>query len=369
MKMKSKIIFTYLAVLLLFTGCASFPGKQLPNIEKIPPLSLNTNRAKASYSFTAGQDVFEKKEFPENARKHLEDEFVSVLRESGYFASLIPGDQDDEMNIEVRLVDYGTPAVIIPAIITGLSLYTIPSWATDYYKINTKVRDINGNIHKYELEDSVTLVQWLPMIFAFPFNMPSKVTLEVRKNIYKNLILQMEKDGVFSMAKDPTRPRSLKKRAVEVKQQEIDKEKAALVAKNDSRFIDKGNGTVMDTKTGLMWAAKDNGSNIKWADAKSYCDNYRDGGYTDWRMPTSTELKGLYDAGKERPAACYKSYSIHVATDLIDVTCYYLWASETRERLLLGPDAEYLYFIDGGQYWARQSSSDTYRVLPVRSAK
>ncbi len=149
----------------------------------------------------------------------------------------------------------------------------------------------------------------------------------------------------------------------------LEKKKAALKAKDDSRFINKGNGAVLDTKTGLMWAAKDNGGNIKWADAKNYCENYRGGGYTDWRMPTSAELKGLYDAGKERPAACYKSYSIHVATDLIDVTCYYLWASETRERSLLSPDAAYLYFIDGGQYWARQSSGDTYRVLAVRSGK
>jgi Protein of unknown function (DUF1566) len=158
-----------------------------------------------------------------------------------------------------------------------------------------------------------------------------------------------------------------KKKAIEEKQQEI--EKAALKAKDDSRFLNKGNGTVLDTRTNLMWAAKDNGSNIKWADAKSYCENYRGGGYTDWRMPTSAELESLYHAGKERPAACNKSYSIHVATDLIDVTCYYLWASETRERLGLIPDAAYFYFMYGGQYWARQASGDTYRVLPVRSGK
>jgi len=34
--------------------------------------------------------------------------------------------------------------------------------------------------------------------------------------------------------------------------------------KSDDRFIAKGNGTVLDTKTGLMWAAKDNGSDINW---------------------------------------------------------------------------------------------------------
>ena len=47
-----------------------------------------------------------------------------------------------------------------------------------------------------------------------------------------------------------------------------------------------------------MWAAHDNASNINQYNAKSYCENYRGGGYTDWRMPTQNELAGLYDAGK-----------------------------------------------------------------------
>jgi hypothetical protein len=54
----------------------------------------------------------------------------------------------------------------------------------------------------------------------------------------------------------------------------------------DGRFIAYNNGTVLDMSTNLMWAARDNGGNINWANAKSYCENYRGGGYTDWRMPT-----------------------------------------------------------------------------------
>jgi tetratricopeptide (TPR) repeat protein len=67
--------------------------------------------------------------------------------------------------------------------------------------------------------------------------------------------------------------------------------------KRDGRFIAYSNGTVLDTQTNLMWAAKDNGSYINWQDAKSYCENFSGGGYTDWRMPKQNELAGLYDAG------------------------------------------------------------------------
>ena len=66
----------------------------------------------------------------------------------------------------------------------------------------------------------------------------------------------------------------------------------------DRRFIANDNGTVIDTKTHLMWASKDNGKDINWTDAKSYCENYRVGDYRDWRMPTNSELAGLYDKTK-----------------------------------------------------------------------
>jgi len=66
----------------------------------------------------------------------------------------------------------------------------------------------------------------------------------------------------------------------------------------DGRFIAYDNGTVLDIKTGLMWASKDNGEDINWKDAKKYCENYRSGGYTDWRMPTWDELAGIYNKNR-----------------------------------------------------------------------
>ena len=94
----------------------------------------------------------------------------------------------------------------------------------------------------------------------------------------------------------------------------------------DGRFIAYDSGTVLDTRTNLMWAAKDNGSYINWANAKSYCENYRGGGYTDWRMPTPDELAGLYD-----PAKTYRSevFDVHL-TNLIQLSDGFVWTSETR---------------------------------------
>ena len=66
------------------------------------------------------------------------------------------------------------------------------------------------------------------------------------------------------------------------------------------RFQKKDDGTVTDSKTGLMWASKDNGIPISWHNALIYCQNYTESGYSDWRMPTLDELSGLYNRSEER---------------------------------------------------------------------
>ena len=131
----------------------------------------------------------------------------------------------------------------------------------------------------------------------------------------------------------------------------------------DGRFIAYDNGTVLDTQTNLMWAAKDNGSNINWPDAKSYCENYRGGGYTDWRIPTQDELAKLYDKSKGYTPVCAASNhndKVYL-TYLINVSCWWGWAFETRAS-----EAACFGFSRGDRGWSRQSN-DGGRALPVRS--
>jgi hypothetical protein len=137
--------------------------------------------------------------------------------------------------------------------------------------------------------------------------------------------------------------------------------------KRDGRFIAYDNGTVLDSRTNLMWAATDNGNNINWANARSYCENYRGGGYTDWRMPTQDELAELYDESKSRPGACNQNLNLHVATELIDITCFGLWASEIRVSTRAS-EAAIFYFGLGKRDWFSQSII-ILRALPVRSGK
>lgn len=144
------------------------------------------------------------------------------------------------------------------------------------------------------------------------------------------------------------------RKAIRVKKQEF-------VAR-DGRFRAYANGTVLDTSTNLLWAAEDNRKNINWHDAKRYCESYRGGSYTDWRMPTQDELAGLYDRSKSYKAA-HGSYNVHL-TELIKLSAGWVWSSETR-----GSDAALFHFYYGSRHWHPQSIDDDGRALPVRSGK
>ena len=130
----------------------------------------------------------------------------------------------------------------------------------------------------------------------------------------------------------------------------------------DGRFRAYDNGTVKDTRTGLMWASKDNGRTVTWQEAKAYCENYRGGRYTDWRLPTQDELARLYDRGKDyRVKKWFLYYHVHL-TELIELTACKSWTSETR-----GSKAACFDFQYGGRHWAPQSGSYVARALPVRA--
>ena len=126
----------------------------------------------------------------------------------------------------------------------------------------------------------------------------------------------------------------------------------------DNRFVVHGNGTGLDTKTGLMWAVHDNGREISWHDAKKYCESFRGGGYTNWRMPTQEEAATLYDSRKIGNGGCHMAHAI-------DMTECTLWniakIGKSRPALFM--------FKYGGRQWRPIPSSKIGRALPVRSTE
>jgi hypothetical protein len=84
-----------------------------------------------------------------------------------------------------------------------------------------------------------------------------------------------------------------------------------------SQLVDNGDGTITDSKTGLMWkkclegvtgdnCEKNSPSTFTWQKAVKYTETVNDGdsfaGHTDWRLPTIRELSSIVEQQCYKPA-------------------------------------------------------------------
>ena len=68
------------------------------------------------------------------------------------------------------------------------------------------------------------------------------------------------------------------------------------------KFIDNGDGTVTDTRTGLIWQQKTAPGEHTWEEAVKYCETLELGSHEDWRLPSIRELQSIVDYGRYDPA-------------------------------------------------------------------
>ena len=64
------------------------------------------------------------------------------------------------------------------------------------------------------------------------------------------------------------------------------------------RFIDNGDNTITDTKTGLIWTKNTIAKDVDFDDAEQAVATLGEG----WRLPTVDELNSIVDRSKCRPA-------------------------------------------------------------------
>ena len=129
------------------------------------------------------------------------------------------------------------------------------------------------------------------------------------------------------------------------------------------RFEKLENGTVRDNKTGLIWAAQDNGTNVNWSFAKNYCETFSAGGHNDWRMPEPEELATLYGGKKKEKGKDY-SMSIDLVTEEIKLTAPWIWTarrSPNNKSIAYG-------FNYGTTRKLHRGNGLNRRALPVRSS-
>ncbi len=228
-------------------------------------------------------------------------------------------------------------------------IYMIPVRVDECIPKHEKLHDLNwvNLFSSYESSMKKILMVLAPEIRKAVSQKPNERTSDKAKPVKK----PVAKKPIPQAPPVETKP------VTESKAQEI---------KRDGRFIAYNDGTVLDEKTGLMWAAEDNGEDIDWYDAKNYCESYRGGGYSDWRLPTIKELEGLYDHNKKNkrpPKGCRCDY--YVVTELIHISGCCLWSFEF-EKTKDGSLAATFTFDGGRNFWSMTGFVHDFCALPVR---
>lgn len=107
----------------------------------------------------------------------------------------------------------------------------------------------------------------------------------------------------------------------------------------DKRYIDNGDGTITDTKTNLMWMKKDSylhsGHWHNWSDAHEYVRKLNNEGfaqYIDWKLPTTKELKSLYEPEKVNGSQAGREMKIHTDPIFEKNGSGSLWSGEENGR-------------------------------------
>jgi len=112
---------------------------------------------------------------------------------------------------------------------------------------------------------------------------------------------------------------------------------AIPVESADKRYLDNDDGTITDTKTGLMWMKKDSylhsGHWLNWHEVHEYVRQLNDerfAKHSDWQLPTREELKTLYEAEKINSSQVGSEMKIHTDPIFEKNGTGSLWSSEVN---------------------------------------
>ena len=120
----------------------------------------------------------------------------------------------------------------------------------------------------------------------------------------------------------------------------------------DGFSIDVNSGIVVDAIYGLAWQDAAEIFKGLYKDAVSYCENLNYGGYSDWRLPSASELLSITDYGRYKPAI-NKAFK-HVGKDGSDKYGSY-WSSTGAS-------------FDAGGVWVVQFGSGFDNWVKINSA-
>ena len=144
------------------------------------------------------------------------------------------------------------------------------------------------------------------------------------------------------------------------------------IRSDDDRFIDNEDGTITDTKTGLMWMKQESyqqtGHWITWMESFDFIKKANEKGfanYYDWQMPTLKDLKTLHEPHKTNSQQVGREMKIHIDPIFAKEGSGAWWALEANGHF----NAFGIEFNNGKRFSAPKKSKARKAVRPMRVVK
>ncbi|MFP4460147.1 MAG: DUF1566 domain-containing protein [Candidatus Zixiibacteriota bacterium] len=138
-------------------------------------------------------------------------------------------------------------------------------------------------------------------------------------------------------------------------------------------FADLGDGTIIDSSTGLMWQKGHTDEAISWQDALEYAENLTLAGYTDWRLPNAKELQSILDytrsPGSTSSAAIDSIFTCESIINESGRNDYpWFWTSTTHRTVYGGSAAAYVCFGRATGWMEIPPGSGSFSHIDVHGA-
>lgn len=192
--MRTLKILIPLFIALFISGCAGFQSNKLPPLDDY---EINVSESDKSSLFFSIRNVegssiiLSEQAFRTVWGSEIKDYIIATG-----CCVLTDDSSKADASVYIDAVNHANASVMIPAFITGASLWTIPSWVTQKADLEVSIENRDGRIQNYDIQDSAVYVQWLPMIFAYPFQGgPINARQELLERVSRNIVKNLYDDG------------------------------------------------------------------------------------------------------------------------------------------------------------------------------
>lgn len=189
-----RVVVLMVAIVGVNSGCIMYREGHLPPITQWPP---DVKGAKSSISLiVSGQASVNNsvREAPQSFLEKWRGDAVRAYQDSGLFSEVRPTAEETDFRAEIRIFDRGEYNPLMP-IITGITMFLIPSTTTETMTVSTVLKDRNGvTLSSFEKSEDVTMWMELFLAFAMPFRSLDQLTIY---DLNRATILEARSKGVL----------------------------------------------------------------------------------------------------------------------------------------------------------------------------